>query len=167
MRRWVRRHREATTAFGWGQTGLLRRILGRRLTRPAKGPSRLTGRLGPTPQGVSPHAQSDAASEEPRRSSAANYLETWPISFCSRLTETSSMFSARARRFVSSAPYLSSLPDANHQSLPLGAKVVNQRNSPAPRSGSTFEHDHGSAGEAALHDTVLQVVRDGRSGSST
>jgi hypothetical protein len=30
--RWVRRHRAATTAFGWGQAGLLRRILERRLT---------------------------------------------------------------------------------------------------------------------------------------
>jgi hypothetical protein len=33
VRRWVRRHRAATTAHGWGQAGLRRRILGRRLTR--------------------------------------------------------------------------------------------------------------------------------------
>lgn len=36
VRRWVRRHRAAATAFGWGEAGL-RRILGQRLTRPAKG----------------------------------------------------------------------------------------------------------------------------------
>lgn len=53
VRRWVRRHRETATAFGWGQAGLLRRILGQHLTRPAKGSRRVSQVVKPAPRGVS------------------------------------------------------------------------------------------------------------------